>query len=717
MSGKVTCLVSLILVICSVGNAARIEWSGAGADNLWSTRNNWSPAKIPTTADEVYIDVPYAKAPNGPVIQEGIDAKALGLGCEVRGEPNMVMTGGTLEITDWVWWGDGDGCHGTLYLSGGTITVTNEFELGWGGGSGTMYMTGGTVTAGELVIPTASGLAGELFLHGGTFNVGSDGLEINTVGYMDVGGGTLIIEGDWTAKINEYIAAGLITAYDGGGLFELDYNDRNPGKTTLSAIFTGKAYNPTPADGAIIEDMWANISWSPATEAISHDVYISDNFDDVNDGTGDAFRGNQAAIYFVVGFPGFPYPDGLVPGTTYYWRIDEVKADVSVVRGDIWSFSIPPKKAYNPSPTDGAEFVDPSVLLSWTAGYGAKLHTVYLGDDYDTVNGATGGSPQGTAAYQPATALDLEKVYYWRVDEFDAVDTYKGDIWSFTTPGAVGNPSPANGAEDVKMIATLSWTASTSAASHEVYLGTNEEAVRNADATSPEYVGSKALGAESHDPGKLAWHTTYYWRVDEVDGQGNTQKGPLWTFTTADFISVDDFEGYTDNDAEGEAIWQSWIDGYGVAENGAQAGYLLPPYAEQTIVHGGLQSMPLVYTNDPSAAAYSEATLTLSYPRDWTENDVSALVIWFRGKSDNAAEPLYVAVANSGGAAAVVTNDDANAAQNREWTRWVVQLQALSDQGINLTNVNTISVGLGTKGVMTTAGGTGTVYFDDIALY
>ena len=717
MCKKVIFVVSLVFVLCSVSDAARIEWSGAGGDKLWSTRNNWNPSKIPTTSDEVYVDVPFAKAPNGPLIQDGIDAKAFGLACEVAGEPTITMTGGTLEVADWVWWGDGAGSHGTWHMSGGTVTVGNEFELGWGGGTGTMFMTGGTITAGELIIPTASGTAGQLYLHGGTFNVGNDGIEMQSTGLLDVGGGTLILEGDWTARINEYIAAGLITAYDGGGLLELDFDDRNPGKTTLSARWTGIAYNPDPADGAIHEDTWATLSWSAAENAVSHDVYMGDNFDDVNDSTGDTFLGNQGATYFVVGFPGFPYPDGLVPGTTYYWRIDEVEADGTVRRGDIWRFTVPPKKAYNPDPADGAEFVDPAVTLTWTAGFGSKLHTVYLGDDYDQVNNATGGAPQGTAAYQPANPLDPEKVYYWRVDEFDAVDTYKGDIWSFTTPGAVGSPSPSNGAVDVKMVATLSWTASTSAASHEVYFGMDKAAVRNADKASPEYVGGKALGVESHDPGKLAWHTSYYWRVDEVDSQGNTQKGPLWTFTTADFLSVDDFEDYTENDAEGEAIWQNWIDGFGVAENGAQAGYLLPPYAEQTIVHRGRQSMPLMYDNAAGAAAYSEAALTLSYPRDWTENNVGALVIWHRGRSDNATEPLYVTIANSSGIPAIVANDDLNIAQNRDWTKWVIPLQTLADQGIDLTNVDKIAVGLGNKAGTTTAGGTGTMYFDDIALY
>jgi hypothetical protein len=63
-----------------------------------------------------------------------------------------------------------------------------------------------------------------------------------------------------------------------------------------------------------------------------------------------------------------------------------------------------------------------------------------------------------------------------------------------------------------------------------------------------------------------------------------------------------------------------------------------------------------------------------------------------------------------------VANSNANAAQIGTWTRWVIQLQTLADQGIDLTNVNTISVGLGSKGG-TAAGGKGTVFFDDIALY
>jgi len=230
------------------------------------------------------------------------------------------------------------------------------------------------------------------------------------------------------------------------------------------------AMGPKPADGALYEDTWVNLSWQPGDSAISHDVYIGESFDDVNDGAEGTFQGNQAATKLIVGFLGFAFPDGLVPGTTYYWRIDEVNDTDpnSPWKGNIWSFTIPPKTAYWPDPADGAESVELDVELSWTGGFGAKLHTVYFGENFDDVNNATEGLPQGITTYTPGP-LKLSKTYYWRVDEFDAIATYKGNIWSFTTQGAVGNPNPSNGAVDVKQTAILTWSPGVYAASHQLY--------------------------------------------------------------------------------------------------------------------------------------------------------------------------------------------------------------------------------------------------------
>ena len=482
------------------------------------------------------------------------------------------------------------------------------------------------------------------------------------------------------------------------------------------------AFGPAPADGALHEATWVNLSWMPGELAVSHDVYLGDNFNDVNDGTGETFRGNQMGTFIVVGFPGFAYPDGLVPGATYYWRIDEVNDTEpnSPWKGDVWSFSIPPKTAYFPAPADGAESVDPDVELSWTGGFDTKLHTVYFGDNFDDVNDGAGGLPQGTATYTPG-ALKMAKTYYWRVDEFDAITTYKGNVWSFTTQGAVESLEPANGAVDVKQTPILTWSPGVYGASHEIYFGTDKEAVKNADTSSLEYKGSGDLVSESYDPGQLQWDTTYYWRIDEANNVNpdSPWTGNVWSFTTANFLLVDDFENYDVNDNQ---IWYAWHDGLGYGTPGVEPYFAgngtgsavgdesTPSYTEETIVHGGNQSMPVYYDN--SILRYSEVEKTLTYPRDWTENGVNMLTLWFRGDSANAAEALYVALNGN----AIFTNDNPNAAQIDEWTQWNINLQAFADQGVNLANVNTIALGLGNKN-NPVAGGSGTMYFDDIRLY
>ncbi|MFC1794809.1 hypothetical protein ACFL3Q_14630, partial [Planctomycetota bacterium] len=357
------------------------------------------------------------------------------------------------------------------------------------------------------------------------------------------------------------------------------------------------------------------------------------------------FRGNQDLTFYVAGFPGYAYPDGLVPGITYYWRIDEVNEAEpnSPWKGDVWNFTVPPKSAYLPDPADGAEFVPLNATLTWTAGFGSKLHNVYFGEDFDTVSEAVSGTPIGVASYSP-DQLKLAKTYYWRVDEFDGATTHKGDVWSFTTEGAVSGPNPPNSAVDVSPTQILTWDAGAVAASHEVYFGADADAVKNATTTSPEYKGARALGEESHDPGQLALETTYYWRIDEVNdvNPNSPWAGNVWSFTTGDFFVIDDFEDY---DAGDNQIWYAWHDGLGYgtpgtadyfAGNGSGAAVgdeTTASYTEETIIHGGSQSMPIAYDNNKQGfAKYSEVELTLTVSRDWTEEGVGELSLWFHGQ-------------------------------------------------------------------------------------
>jgi len=462
------------------------------------------------------------------------------------------------------------------------------------------------------------------------------------------------------------------------------------------------AHNPNPSNGAEVQDTWASISWDAGDTAVSHDVYFGDNFEDVNARAESTFLGNQPGTDIVVGFPGFAFPDGLVPGTAYYWRIDEVEADGTKYKGFVWSFSIPPKTAYNPEPADGSVSIDPNEDLSWTEGFGVILHYVYFGDNFDEVSNAAGALPHGSTRYEPGP-LKLAQTYYWRVDAFHGAETYKGDVWSFTTEGAVSSPSPANGAVDVTQTLTLTWSPGVYGASHEVYFST--------DASALELKGSGNLGSETYDPGQLEWDTTYYWRIDEANNANaeSPWTGLLWSFTTANFLIIDDMESYNDiNEGEpgSNRIYLAWADGYGDQTNGSVVGH---PFAEQTIVHGGLQSMPLEYDN---SVGKSEATLTLTNQRDWTVKGVDRLTIWFRGSFTNAAEPMYVALNGN----AVVNHDNPDATQKASWTEWNIDLTRFADQGVNLANVDSITLGLGNRN-NPVAGGSGMMYFDDIRLY
>jgi len=961
--------------------------------------------------------------------------------------------------------------------------------------------------------------------------------------YVD---GELNIDGTVGAAIDQSTADLYLGFKADGGRFhgiidEVRISDGVRTQDEIKASMLGGARypyasQPEPADGTIYENTWVNLRWKSGDFAVTHDAYIGENFDDVNNATRDSdlFRGNQVTNFMVVGFPGFAYPEGLSPGTAYYWRIDEVN-DANVAspwKGETWNFFVPPREAYQPTPADGAQYVDENITLSWKPGYTAKLHHVYFGETFDEVNDAAGAPTYTETTYTPPGPLEPDKTYYWRIDEFDGAVTHKGHVWSFTTvpiiepaadpnliawwtfdeasgdvaldwsghgnhgvlfgpswvtpgllgegavnftgssrvaiknltyegtdyrevtvglwlrttvwneqyiasfdrdqywrlsidlngagPGQIGwhvstsngivdissatridngawhhacgvfdngqillyidgrldgqgsggptfgtgnvrygllganceattfngatgigspiagdiddmriydraltdeevieimrgdpliawGPSPSDGSTpDIDTALPLSWSPGDSASSHDVYFGLDREAVKNADAADTTGIFRGNQGGTNYTPPEgVEWGSgPYYWRIDENNTDGTVTKGNVWTFTVADFILVDDFESYTDNDPAGEAIWQHWIDGFGVADNGAQVGYLLPPYAEQTIVNNGSQSMPLMYENT-SGVTNSEAMLALTAPRDWTRHGLTNLSLWFQGYpgsvgsfveapagtytmtgagtdiwdvadefhfafktltgagsitarvnsientnawakagvmiretldagskhafacitpgqgvasqgrtatdgtsfstnetditaphwvkverdaagnftvshsangstwqpvagsiptnismtssvyiglaltshapgqacqavfsnvattgnvsgqwqnqdiglTTNAAVPMYVAISNANGAEAVVANPDPAAATMDTWTEWIIPLQAFADQGVNLSDVDIIAIGLGTKSGMASPGGSGTVYFDDLRLY
>ena len=182
-------------------------------------------------------------------------------------------------------------------------------------------------------------------------------------------------------------------------------------------------------------------------------------------------------------------------------------------------------------------------------------------------------------------------------------------------------PEPADASTNVSVDATLNWRPGREATSHVVSLSTDRQAV--ADGTA----AAEVVTEHSYRPASMDFGTMYHWTVDEV-GDAATYPGEIWSFTTQEYAVVDDFEGYTDE--EGSRIYETWIDGLTDGASGSVVGYLEAPFAEQTIVHGGRQSMPLEYDN-ASTPFYSQAEREFSPAQDWTVNGADTLSLWLRG--------------------------------------------------------------------------------------
>jgi len=359
--------------------------------------------------------------------------------------------------------------------------------------------------------------------------------------------------------------------------------------------------------------------------------------------------------------------------------------------------------AREPNPADGAPAVI-MPLLRWTAGDGALLHDVYLGTSPDLNPANLVASRIPLAMHYYVRGLEAGVTYYWRVDEIapDGQTVCPGNVWSFTAQALTAyRPDPADGASATSPAATLTWMPGVSVMKHQVYFGESREAVEQGAVD----VNKGTLTETRFAPGALESLRTYYWRVDEIGAADAVKTGPVWSFTT--YLPVDDFESYTDD--LGSAIFDAWIDGW-TNSTGSTVGYTQAPFAEQKIVHGGKQSMPLDYNNVKSPF-YSEAEREFTPTQDWTVGDASTLVLFVRGRVGNGSAALYIIVKDASNRAATVIHPDAAVVSTAKWTEWKIPLSGLAD--VNLAKVKKITIGLGDK-ASPAAGGTGRIYIDDI---
>ncbi|WP_406843757.1 T9SS C-terminal target domain-containing protein [Flavobacterium soyae] len=104
-------------------------------------------------------------------------------------------------------------------------------------------------------------------------------------------------------------------------------------------------------------------------------------------------------------------------------------------------------------------------------------------------------------------------------------------------------PEPKNRDEHVEVgkTLTLKWDAVKNVASHKIYFGEDKNAVENATESSKEFKGK--LTEKSFTVSDLYSGTTYYWRVDEVDNNGEVTLGNVWSFKPAQ-LAFKGAEGY-----------------------------------------------------------------------------------------------------------------------------------------------------------------------------
>ena len=591
----------------------------------------------------------------------------------------------------------------------------------------------------------------------GEINIASNGsgVSYDPLAWLDeaqLGGRSLLLAPEldpavWSIQIEDL----------GGGAYRI---------TTLGPP-PGGASTPTPEDGAADVARDVVLSWTPgpfAPAANGHRVYLSDNFDDVNDGVGP----------ITVSESSYSPDQRLELGTTYYWRVDEVNGapDFTVYPGDVWSFETEPiglpvanvtatasSTAINQGPpsavvdgsglTDGLHSMDTQAMwasafggpqptwiqfeldrvyplhemLVWNSntelessiGYGFQDVTIEYsldGADYTTL-GTTHefARAPGVADYAHNTTIDFGSLQAKYV-RLTANSNWGGFLPQFGLsevgllhiPVRARKQQPESGAANVPADVTLSWRSGRQAAEHNVYVSADEQAV--IDGTAPLTTVTEA----SLSPSSLELGSTYYWRVDEVNNAETPTvwQGDILSFSTQEYIVVDDFESYNDiddlTDPASNRIFEGWPDGYADSTNGALVGNdpANPSYAETEVVHNGSQSMPMFYSNT-LGATHSEGTHTFAAAQDWTKHGVRTLGLWFHGAAGNTGQ-LYVKV---NGVKVPYDGDAANLAA-ASWQPWNIDLTAL---GTNLQSVTTLAIGIDGNGAA------GILYLDDIRLY
>ncbi len=263
-------------------------------------------------------------------------------------------------------------------------------------------------------------------------------------------------------------------------------------------------------------------------------------------------------------------------------------------------------------------------------------------------------------------------------------------------------PIPPDGATNVPTDLILSWSPGYSAKKHSVFFG-----------TSPDDVGPNAIPVESpeqpqdantYNPRGLELGKTYYWRIDEVnDSQIWTSE--IWKFNVIDYLVVDDFESYNDNN---DNIIHKWI------ISPEYSYYYLYLGKSPEPVHSSRQSLKFDYSYGDGLN--TEATYYFDPPQNWASIGVKSPELYFYGQAYNDTNCQMYFVLDDGDMKKIIPYEgDVNDITKELWQPWIIDLHNIDD--INLGNIESITIGFDNHEDQPSAEGYGLVYFDDIRLY
>jgi len=458
-----------------------------------------------------------------------------------------------------------------------------------------------------------------------------------------------------------------------------------------------------PANGA--EDVLRDVvlRWTPGVFAATHNVYLGTSFDDVNAASPSVLvsQGKDANSYDPPGHLEFSRtyywridevnsaPDFTVhKGAVWSFTVEPFAREIAdvIAKASSAEATAGPENTINGSGLDGNGLHSTGDKTMWLSGRTGpqptwiqhefdrvyKLHEMRvwnynmsiessfgLGFKAVTVEYSVDGVDwkalgdsefaQGSSAdgYAHNTTVDFQGVAAQYV-RLTAKSNWGGfvpqyglsEVKFFYIPVQASMPGPASGQAGVDPDSILNWRAGREAASHEVYFSVDRQAVVDGTALAGTVTDS------SYDPASLNLEVgkTYYWKIVEVNQAASPSawESDVWTFSTREYIVIDDFESYT-NDSPNR-VFQAWIDGWGFSEDGffpngnpgngtgSMVGY--DPEAgdimETTIIHGGRQAMPVEY-NNVNPPYYSEVERTWQTPQNWTLNGADMLQVWFRG--------------------------------------------------------------------------------------